>query len=144
MNYQIVKIAYQEHNNLKKDLNHVFHVKLDRLKKIKNRHNVINAQQVHSNQVQNKLNVQNVIQVHKIIKQEENHQVFANHAKKDFILMIKEKIIVNLVQLINIQIELEQNIVKIVLKVNLLKQQEILNVNHVKRVLVEKILVLRN
>jgi len=70
--------------------------------------------------------------------------VFANHAKKDFILMIKEKIIVNLVQLINIQIELEQNIVKIVLKVNLLKQQEILNVIHVKRVLVEKILVLRN
>jgi hypothetical protein len=66
--------------------------------------------------------------------------VLANHAKKDFILMIKEKIIVNLVQLINIQIELDQNIVKIVLQVNILKQQEILDVNYVKRVLVEEIM----
>lgn len=54
--------------------------------------------------------------------------------------MIKEKIIVNLAQLINIQIELEQNIAKIVLQENILKQQEILNVNYVKRVLVEKIM----
>lgn len=54
--------------------------------------------------------------------------------------MIKEKIIVNPVQLINIQTELEQNIAKIVLQENILKQQEILNVNYVKRVLAEKIM----